>query len=132
VSKWPSSRATQRAYLRETGWPPIKNWSKGRITLLGDAAHPMLQYLAQGAGMAIEDAVCLANQIEAANGDYPAAFSRYQDLRYITPTRWCVSCATSYCANGPGKAALTCRGSTASNRSFRRFVACRSRRPRDW
>ena len=45
--------------------PPIKNWSKGRITLLGDAAHPMLQYLAQGGNMAMEDAVCLANQIEA-------------------------------------------------------------------
>ncbi len=43
--------------------PPIKTWSKGRITLLGDAAHPMLQYLSQGACMAIEDAVCLANQI---------------------------------------------------------------------
>jgi len=67
--------------------PPIKNWSKGRITLLGDAAHPMLQYLAQGAGMAIEDAVCLANQIEAANRDYPAAFSRYQDLRYLRTAR---------------------------------------------
>src|SRR5204862_8349921 len=38
--------------------PPIKDWSRGRITLLGDAAHPMLQYLAQGACMAVEDAVC--------------------------------------------------------------------------
>ena len=44
--------------------PPVKNWSRGRITLLGDAAHPMLQYLAQGACMAIEDAVCLANKVE--------------------------------------------------------------------
>ena len=35
---------------------PIKEWSKGRVTLLGDAAHPMLQYLAQGASMAMEDA----------------------------------------------------------------------------
>ena len=67
--------------------PPIKNWSKGRITLLGDAAHPMLQYLAQGACMAIEDAVCLANQIEAANGGYLAAFSKYQDLRYLRTAR---------------------------------------------
>jgi salicylate hydroxylase len=39
--------------------PPIKEWSRGRITLLGDAAHPMLQYLGQGACMAVEDAVCL-------------------------------------------------------------------------
>jgi 3-hydroxybenzoate 6-monooxygenase len=67
--------------------PPIKNWSKGRITLLGDAAHPMLQYLAQGACMAIEDAVCLANQIEVANGDYSAAFHKYQDLRYLRTAR---------------------------------------------
>jgi salicylate hydroxylase len=67
--------------------PPIKNWSKGRITLLGDAAHPMLQYLAQGACMAIEDAVCLANQIAATGGDYPSAFRKYQELRYLRTAR---------------------------------------------
>ena len=58
--------------------PPIKDWSRGRITLLGDAAHPMLQYLAQGACMAIEDAVCLANRVEAMQGDFAAAFQGYQ------------------------------------------------------
>ena len=42
---------------------PVKNWSKGRVTLLGDAAHPMLQYLAQGACMATEDAVVLAEKV---------------------------------------------------------------------
>ena len=67
--------------------PPIKNWSKGRITLLGDAAHPMLQYLAQGGNMAMEDAVCLANQVEAAAGDYDAAFQKYQELRYLRTAR---------------------------------------------
>jgi salicylate hydroxylase len=67
--------------------PPIKNWSKGRITLLGDAAHPMLQYLAQGANMAMEDAVCLANQIEASGGDYAKAFLNYQQLRYLRTAR---------------------------------------------
>jgi 3-hydroxybenzoate 6-monooxygenase len=67
--------------------PPVKNWSKGRITLLGDAAHPMLQYLAQGACMAIEDAVCLANQIEASGRDYTAAFKKYQELRYLRTAR---------------------------------------------
>ena len=67
--------------------PPIKHWSDGRITLLGDAAHPMLQYLAQGGNMAIEDAVCLANQVEASGGDYAAAFRIYQELRYLRTAR---------------------------------------------
>jgi salicylate hydroxylase len=67
--------------------PPIKGWSKGRITLLGDAAHPMLQYLAQGANMSIEDGVCLANKVVEANGDYAAAFLAYQQARYLRTGR---------------------------------------------
>jgi 3-hydroxybenzoate 6-monooxygenase len=67
--------------------PPIKEWSRGRITLLGDAAHPMLQYLAQGANMAIEDAVCLASKAVEMNGDYPAAFRAYQEARYLRTGR---------------------------------------------
>jgi 2-polyprenyl-6-methoxyphenol hydroxylase-like FAD-dependent oxidoreductase len=67
--------------------PAIKNWTKGRLTLLGDAAHPMLQYLAQGGNTAIEDAVCLANQIEASGRDYEAAFQKYQELRYLRTAR---------------------------------------------
>jgi 2-polyprenyl-6-methoxyphenol hydroxylase-like FAD-dependent oxidoreductase len=67
--------------------PAIKNWTKGRITLVGDAAHPMLQYLAQGGNMAIEDAVCLANQIEASGHDYEAAFMKYQEQRYLRTAR---------------------------------------------
>jgi len=67
--------------------PPVKNWSKGRMTLIGDAAHPMLQYLAQGACMAIEDAVCLANRVEGAQGDYAAAFEAYQAARYLRTGR---------------------------------------------
>src|SRR5215475_13690400 len=67
--------------------PPIKSWSRGRLTLLGDAAHPMLQYLAQGACMAIEDAVCLADRVVAHRGDYPAAFAAYQQVRYLRTGR---------------------------------------------
>ncbi len=67
--------------------PPIRDWSKGNITLLGDAAHPMLQYLAQGANMAIEDAVCLASKLAKADGDWPAAFLAYQKERYIRTAR---------------------------------------------
>jgi 3-hydroxybenzoate 6-monooxygenase len=67
--------------------PPIKEWSRGCITLLGDAAHPMLQYLAQGACMAVEDAVCLADQAIAADGDYAKAFRAYQQARYLRTGR---------------------------------------------
>ena len=66
---------------------PISRWTQGRVTLLGDAAHPMLQYLAQGGCMAIEDAVVLADQLQAANGDFAAAFLAYQQQRYLRTTR---------------------------------------------
>ena len=56
---------------------PIKDWSKGRVALLGDAAHPMLQYLAQGAAMATEDAVALAEKVAERPDDLPAAFEAY-------------------------------------------------------
>ena len=62
---------------------PVKDWSRGRTTLLGDAAHPMLQYLAQGACMAIEDGVVLAETLKASGGDVPAAFQTYQEARYL-------------------------------------------------
>ena len=66
---------------------PIAEWSEGRVTLLGDAAHPMLQYFAQGACMAVEDAVCLAQQVEAAESDFAAAFQAYQKTRYLRTAR---------------------------------------------
>jgi salicylate hydroxylase len=60
---------------------PATNWTQGRVTLLGDAAHPTLQYLAQGAQMAIEDAVVLAEKVAAAGEDYHRAFLAYQSER---------------------------------------------------
>jgi salicylate hydroxylase len=60
---------------------PILNWVDGRVTLLGDAAHPTLQYMAQGACMAMEDAVCLSHAVAAANGDHARAFEVYQSKR---------------------------------------------------
>ncbi len=71
---------------RERNWvlhdrDPVTNWTKGRVTLLGDAAHPTLQYMAQGANMAIEDAVVLADKVAAAGGDYHGAFLAYQAER---------------------------------------------------
>ncbi len=61
---------------------PIRRWSRGRATLLGDAAHPMLQYLAQGACTAIEDAVVLADRMAASEGGIEAAFQSYEEARY--------------------------------------------------
>ncbi len=66
---------------------PVKNWTDGRVTLLGDAAHPMLQYLAQGACMATEDAVILADEAAATPDDLPGAFQRYQQQRYLRTGR---------------------------------------------
>jgi len=66
---------------------PVKQWSRGPMTLLGDAAHPMLQYLAQGAGMAIEDAVCIADCVDEAEGDFTSAFQAYQTARYLRTGR---------------------------------------------
>lgn len=66
---------------------PIKAWSRGRVTLLGDAAHPMLQYMAQGACMAVEDAVCLADRIEANGDDVAQAFKSYERERYLRTGR---------------------------------------------
>lgn len=66
---------------------PVKNWTQGSVTLLGDAAHPMLQYLAQGACMATEDAVVLAEKVAASPQNLPEAFTAYQQARYLRTAR---------------------------------------------
>lgn len=61
---------------------PMAAWSKGRITLLGDAAHPMVPFMAQGACMAIEDAVVLARALDGVAPDgVAAALKRYEAAR---------------------------------------------------
>jgi 2-polyprenyl-6-methoxyphenol hydroxylase-like FAD-dependent oxidoreductase len=66
---------------------PVPNWTNGPVTLLGDSAHLMLQYLAQGAAMALEDAVCLAACAAETDGDFPEAFQRYQKRRLVRASR---------------------------------------------
>jgi 3-hydroxybenzoate 6-monooxygenase len=66
---------------------PIGKWSFGRATLLGDAAHPMLQYLAQGACMALEDAVTLGEALRAEGGDFERGFARYERARVARTAR---------------------------------------------
>ncbi|VIO76171.1 FAD-dependent monooxygenase [Bradyrhizobium ivorense] len=65
--------------------PDIGRWSEGAVTLLGDAAHAMLPFAAQGAGMAIEDAAVLAKALSDSTGEniagIPAALQRYAQMR---------------------------------------------------
>jgi len=70
---------------------PVENWTQGPVTLLGDSAHLMLQYLAQGAAMALEDAVCLAACADQVDGDFPEAFQSYQKTRLVRASRVQVS-----------------------------------------
>jgi salicylate hydroxylase len=68
--------------------PPLPYWSKGRVTLLGDAAHPMVPHFGQGAGQAIEDGFALAILLEHARRDeIPATLKAYQDLRLERTSR---------------------------------------------
>lgn len=66
---------------------PIAQWNYGRVTLLGDAAHATLQYLAQGACMALEDAVTLGEALKANNNDIALAFAQYQNARVTRTAR---------------------------------------------
>ena len=66
---------------------PVERWGEGRATLLGDAAHPMLQYLAQGACMALEDAVTLREALRATAGDIEAGFRLYESKRLVRTAR---------------------------------------------
>ncbi len=61
--------------------PPLKRWGEERVTLLGDAAHPLMPFLASGAVMAIEDAAVLAAELARSPRDIEAAFRRYETRR---------------------------------------------------
>ena len=66
---------------------PIENWTSGRVTLMGDAAHPMVPFLAAGAGQSIEDAWTLARVLARNPNDVPAALIEYQERRIPRTTR---------------------------------------------
>ena len=61
---------------------PNPRWVDGRVALLGDAAHPMLQYFAQGACQAMEDAVCLSQMLSQYPDDRPVALEKYRAQRF--------------------------------------------------
>jgi 3-hydroxybenzoate 6-monooxygenase len=66
---------------------PNRRWVDGRVALLGDAAHPMLQYFAQGACMALEDAVCLSEMLDAYPDDHATALEHYRSQRFPRTAR---------------------------------------------
>jgi len=65
---------------------PVDKWIDGSVALLGDAAHPMLQYMAQGACMAMEDGVCLADAI-ATHDTLAAGLENYRAHRMLRTAR---------------------------------------------
>jgi salicylate hydroxylase len=66
---------------------PILEWVDGRVALLGDAAHPMLQYFAQGACMAMEDAICLSHMFERHGDDIETTLEQYMRQRRVRTAR---------------------------------------------
>jgi salicylate hydroxylase len=61
--------------------PPMERWTVGRVSLLGDACHSMVPFLAQGANMALEDGYILARALTEGGGDIPARLLRYENAR---------------------------------------------------
>jgi salicylate hydroxylase len=66
---------------------PMARWAQGNVTLLGDACHPTLPFLAQGAGMALEDGYVIARCLERYRNDVPRALERFQELRIERTSR---------------------------------------------
>jgi 2-polyprenyl-6-methoxyphenol hydroxylase-like FAD-dependent oxidoreductase len=66
---------------------PVEKWVEGRVALLGDAAHPMMQYFAQGACMAMEDAVCLAHHLSQPDTTVETALETYRRQRLVRTAR---------------------------------------------
>jgi salicylate hydroxylase len=88
----PAARAILEAPRQWQKWalydrPPNGRWGMGAVALLGDAAHPMLPYLAQGAAMAIEDAAVFARRLAETPGDPASAIRRYARQRLARTAR---------------------------------------------
>ena len=102
-------------------WPlfdrnPIIQWARNRVVLFGDAAHPMLQFLAQGACQALEDAVCIADCVDRYAPDIARTFVAFQNTRFLR-------------ANSRADDRTFFRAFLASEECGCRFEECVSRRP---
>lgn len=67
--------------------PPLRAWTQGSVTMLGDAAHPVMPFLAQGGGLAIEDAAVLVKVLTDHDGDPWRAFRHYEKVRIARTSR---------------------------------------------
>ncbi|MDP1749897.1 MAG: FAD-dependent monooxygenase [Reyranella sp.] len=88
----PTVRGLIRAFPEAFIWAlhdraPLPAWTQGRVALLGDACHPMLPMMAQGAAQAIEDGAALASLLAAMPDDVPGALRRYEEIRKPRATR---------------------------------------------
>jgi salicylate hydroxylase len=84
---------------------PLAQWSQGRVSLLGDACHPMLPFMAQGAGMAIEDAVVLGRALAGvALPGVPQALQAYEQARRERTARIQIGSRGNQWMKGPGNA----------------------------
>jgi 2-polyprenyl-6-methoxyphenol hydroxylase-like FAD-dependent oxidoreductase len=106
---------------------PIGQWTFGRATLLGDAAHPTTQYMAQGACMALEDAVTLGEALRVNGNDFARRFDAlpafahrpHRAHRALSGARWAASttprASSAWCATTCGKAARPSASTTRWN-----------------
>ena len=102
---------------------PLPRWSKGPVTLVGDAAHATLPFLAQGGGMAIEDGVALARHL-ALTPDPALAFKAYEAERLARCTRIQRTSRHNgrvYHLGGPAAFARNLALATMGNRLIRRY-----------
>ena len=101
---------------------PLPRWSDGRVTLLGDACHPMLPFMAQGAAQSIEDGAALAALLTAMPGDVPGALKRYEELRKPRATRLQEASAANrtrfHLPDGPSSRSATRRWRASGDRSI--------------
>ncbi len=100
----------------------LPRWTEGRVTLLGDACHPMLPMMAQGAAQSIEDGAALASLLKAMPDDVPGALKRYETLRKPRATRLQEVSATNrarfHLPDGPEQQARDIQMATSGDRSL--------------
>jgi len=98
----------------------MEQWTRGHITIMGDAAHPMMPFMAQGAAMAIEDAVVLGRSLEnVTNNHVAAALGRYELARKARTAE-----VQRNSLRGPLNCANHCANNTANNTCWQRRKLC--------